>query len=337
MGGRRAYALALGVLGCTATSGDDGEAATASLGDAGSGGVDTADSGTGAGADDDDDDAASSGADDDDDDAESGGELKLDVAAGTTGAVPDSGCQKIDFLFIIDNSESMVDEQAALAASFDGFIDAIVETLDVEDYHVMVVDTDGTPYIEGCDGILGAGRIASGGGQDCQIVGGNRYMTVDQPDYVETFSCTAMVGATGNGKEHIMEAMFEAITTLNEPGECNGGFLRDDAILVVTVIADEGDFVTPGTPQDWHDTVVDAKHGQEEAVVPLGIISDLGKEGAPCTVVGGAMTNAPFIEMFIDSFEHGRRHSVCDPPYDGFFLEAVTSVELSCESFEPQG
>ena len=336
MGGRRAYALALGLVGCAATSSDD-EGADGGFGDGGSGGAGTATAESSAGSANDDDDDDDDAADDDDDDDETGGDLKLDVGAATTGALPEAGCQKIDFLFVIDNSESMVDEQAALAASFDGFIDAIVETLNVEDYHVMVVDTDGSPYLEGCDGVLGAGRVTSGAGKDCAIAGDQRYMTVDQPDYAEAFSCVALVGATGSGKEHIMEALFESITTLSQPGECNAGFLRDDAILVVTVIADEGDFVTPGTPQDWHDTVVAAKQGQEDAVVPLGIISDLGKEGAPCTVVGGANTNAPFIEMFIDSFEHGRRHSVCDPPYDDFFLEAVTSVELSCESFEPQG
>src|SRR5204862_5903779 len=32
------------------------------------------------------------------------------------------GCKKIDFLFVIDNSDSMDDEQANLARSFPGFI-----------------------------------------------------------------------------------------------------------------------------------------------------------------------------------------------------------------------
>jgi hypothetical protein len=72
--------------------------------------------------------------------------FKFDVAEGTgTGIDPsagDQGCEKVDFLFVIDNSGSMLDEQQSLIASFDGFIEAIQGTLMAQDYHIMVVDTD---------------------------------------------------------------------------------------------------------------------------------------------------------------------------------------------------
>ena len=45
------------------------------------------------------------------------------VTIGSGGASP--GCAKVDFLFVIDNSVSMKDEQDALIASFPGFIDSI--------------------------------------------------------------------------------------------------------------------------------------------------------------------------------------------------------------------
>ena len=50
------------------------------------------------------------------------------------------------------------------------------------------------------------------------------------------------VGVTyrdGDGSERPMEAMIAAVSTLNVPGQCNEGFLRKDALLVVTFITDE--------------------------------------------------------------------------------------------------
>jgi hypothetical protein len=55
----------------------------------------------------------------------------------------DKGCRKIDFLFVIDNSDSMDDEQANLARSFTGFIGVMRQVLDATDFHIMVVATGG--------------------------------------------------------------------------------------------------------------------------------------------------------------------------------------------------
>ncbi|MCY1072600.1 hypothetical protein OV090_48085 [Nannocystis sp. RBIL2] len=72
---------------------------------------------------------------------------KLDLGEqpeGTTGENDPlaAGCKKIDFLFVVDNSGSMADEQANLIASFPGFIDTITNTLAAKDYHIMAVSTD---------------------------------------------------------------------------------------------------------------------------------------------------------------------------------------------------
>src|SRR5690606_1637798 len=52
------------------------------------------------------------------------------------------GCEKVDFLFVIDNSGSMTEEQMALVTSFPGFIATISDTVMAQDYHLMVTDTD---------------------------------------------------------------------------------------------------------------------------------------------------------------------------------------------------
>ena len=84
--------------------------------------------------------------------------IKLDVVGGeemgtatTAGdAGNGNGCQKVDFLFVIDNSGSMLEEQNNLAGSFPSFINSIQSTLDAaQDYHIMVIDTDAWVY-SGC-------------------------------------------------------------------------------------------------------------------------------------------------------------------------------------------
>jgi len=90
---------------------------------------------------------------------------KLDLPGGGTGTVEETGlspkgCAKVDFLFVIDNSNSMADEQSSLIASFPGFIAAIEETLTADDYHIMTISTD--------DGYAGDGEEECGFGvQDC--------------------------------------------------------------------------------------------------------------------------------------------------------------------------
>jgi hypothetical protein len=79
---------------------------------------------------------------------------KLDVGVDTTGGTtgePEKGCRKVDFLFIIDNSGSMGDEQQNLIASFPGFIQTIQAELELaSDYHIMVIDTDAYVF-SGCE------------------------------------------------------------------------------------------------------------------------------------------------------------------------------------------
>ena len=60
------------------------------------------------------------------------GDVIYDVGDGATaeGGVNGPGCQKADFLFIVDNSGSMQDEQNNLIASFPGFISTIQDTFD---------------------------------------------------------------------------------------------------------------------------------------------------------------------------------------------------------------
>jgi hypothetical protein len=314
--------------------------------------------------------------------------LRFDV--GSELVLPDprehrEGCSKADFLFVIDNSNSMGDEQQHLIESFPGFIQAIEDQTAIIDYQILVVDTDGfaaseplspvgqyscadwcpcVPYqscsgascmppgAESCDVDPGAGKTRNEALIDCGFARpGQRYMTSSQADLPNTFACVARVGISGCGHERPMHAMVQAVGPLSASGQCNQGFLRDDAILVVTVITDEaedgsygGDLNSPGDPTSWKQALVQAKGGDERAAVVLALVGDSDlpspvctqKDPSSATGVAGAEP-APSLREFADSFEFGNWSSVCAASYVPFFETAIGVIEDACDVFIPPG
>lgn len=274
------------------------------------------------------------------------------------------GCDKVDFLFVIDNSSSMQDQQAALIASFPGFVDAIQTTLKADsDYHIIVVDTDAathcqvaggcaaeaktrcmdpgsgyacTAMYDACDTTLGAGVVEPTGeyasNMLCAIAGGKRYIVEGEPDIPATFACIAQVGTTGDNAEKPMDAMVAALSTaLVGPDGCNEGFLRDDAILVITFISDDPKVEDSGTPQTWYDAVLAVKHGDPESVVVIGITPYWPgcREDRPTDIRG--MHWAEFIMKWPRSV-HG---NVCELDYAPLFADAISEIDSACDTFKP--
>ncbi len=327
---------------------------------------------------------------------------KLDVAAPSTGSMADDsggdqGCDKVDFLFVIDNSGSMGDEQANLISSVPLFIDTIDDTLhEAQDYHLMVVDVDAWVFercqvacnpppecIDGmgecdplgapacidcllapicaadagfecgvtaplvCEDVLGAGVTFPRGQQasnvDCDFASGARYIDGSEPDLSEAFQCAARVGVGSWAPTELpMEAMVHAVTPGFDAAACNEGFLRDDAILVVTFITDESDAPgdSTGSPAYWKQALVDAKNGDESAVVVLGLFGDNDLPDGICEDLAGGSDDgaeaAPRLRQFVESFgDKGFFGSVCAPSYDPFFQEAVALIDTTCEEFLP--
>ena len=266
-------------------------------------------------------------------------------------AQPDS-CRKMDFLFVIDNSLSMEREQTNLAHSFPGFLSVIARELRASDYHIMVVDTDAmtpgevvaaekrkpsTPE-EVCDGTLGAGRRAQYGGGDCALASGERFMGAEQPELGATFACMAHVGTGGSSYEQPVGALLGAASAaLEAPGGCNDSFLRDDAVLVATIVTDEDDTASDGLPEAWRERLLQVKHGDESALVLLGLVADenrpKGLPGGPCADLGPG--GAPRLQAFIEGFRFGSLGAICADDYAPFFEQAVGVVGDACQQFVP--
>ncbi|MEM6995465.1 MAG: hypothetical protein AAF721_33455 [Myxococcota bacterium] len=325
------------------------------------------------------------------------GEIKFDTPGGDDGT-NGIGCQKIDFLFVVDNSGSMADEQQNLVSSFPDFFDTIAATLEADDFHIMVVTTDGDSFtttgtgtnivcsngncscsptpdccetacglsgsetcfgvpcsqqeeLEDCDGQRGAGRRFSQD-ESCGFENAGRYVTGADQNLAAALACASDVGTFGSGNEVPMDAMLKATAPeINAAAGCNEGFLRDDAVLVVTFITDEEDdhenlsgidFGSPGTPQAWHDEIVANKNGLEDGVVVLGLFGDGDQADGVCGPYdGNAGTGAepaPRLREFVESFgDRGIVGSVCAPSYNEFFVDAVATIDTTCDEFEPEG
>jgi hypothetical protein len=297
----------------------------------------------------------------------SAGGPKFDLGQGSAGdgVTPEDGCQAVDFLFVIDNSVSMEGEQAALVEAFPGFIDTIQTTLAADsDYHIMVADTDEwgrcntangfmgmdngsdtcNAYIAqtnfvACDAVRGAGVVHPAGqfasNMPCAFSGGKRYIEAGEPDLAAAFTCAAQVGVAGHPSERPMDAITEALSDpLNAPGGCNEGFLRDDALLVITFMSDDPNYEDTDGPAQWYDAVVAAKGGDPTAVVVLGLTPNW----PGCQPNGGPPKGAHWTE-FLEMFDNGLHGDVCGDAasYIDFFSQAVSTIDQACDSFTPPG
>ena len=311
-----------------------------------------------------------------DEDSGEGPEPLYDVGVADDGGGPATdGCTKIDFLFVVDNSGSMGAHQSALVDSFGPFIETIFGTVQAQDFHIMVTDSDAGSDIEDtcepcspnsfwcddwctakadldvdCETTLGAGEVApynfEASNTICGVPDGNRFLTsgLDQAEITDLFQCMARVGTFGSGAELPTSAIVEAVGPQNGAGGCNPGFVRDDAVLVVTFITDDSpvdgtpdNASTVGEPQAWYEAVVAAKNGDPNDVVMLGIINT---EDASCVDGAGGTPVHPterfveFVELFGD---HGLTANICASDYNAFFEQAVGLIDTACDEFEPEG
>lgn len=290
------------------------------------------------------------------------GGIAIDGGGGSAadGGGGDTGCQKIDFLFVVDNSVSMEGEQALLVASFPGFISAIENTVKAgSNYHILVTDTDewgrcntANPWtgmnpgsttcnayiqstvFEECDRTRGAGVVHPAGehasNQICPFPAGRRYLQEGDANISSTFACAAQVGVAGHPSERPMDSMVAALSpAMNGPGGCNEGFLRDDAVLVITFISDDPNYEDTGDAQTWYDAVVQAKKGNPDSVVVVGLtpaFSGCGGNGTP--------KGAHWAE-FVAKFKYSLHASVCSADYATVFGDAIQLIDDSCDQYVP--
>ncbi len=283
------------------------------------------------------------------------------------GPLQPAGCEgKIDFLFVISTQGTMKPKQERLLASFPGFMDAIKEQLSDFDVHVLAANTDESWALDNCDDCsdscdpqglppfcgaeftacdkkVGAGVTFPTGeyasNRRCAIDSGSRYITSEQQNLAETFACIAQVGIDGSGitGETMVAALQPKINDPQDDYACNGGFLRDDALLVVTLIQDTYDSDSLGTPDDWIATLRTAKHDDDDAFMVLVLTTDVDLGYMQLCWPNEYNPNPNPLRTLGDGVEHGFVGSICMDSYGDWFKERVTYLVDLCDDFVPPG
>jgi len=223
-----------------------------------------------------------------------------------------------DILFVVDNSGSMREEQENLAANFASFIDAL--SGGGGDFRLAIITTDGAGFGQCAEGVEPSDSECGGfvsfefaseypfqrtGTDDSMCVetgtplscfvtddGGRAVISSDQtPEEIEqSFRQAVRVGTCGDGVEVGLETMRRALERTQ--GGCNGGFLRDEANLVVVFVSDE-----PGRSLDDDDradgiqdeelepfvrALADAKGGDLSKVRAAAIVGAVDGRASDC-------------------------------------------------------
>jgi hypothetical protein len=141
---------------------------------------------------------------------------------------------EVDILFVMDDSNSMAEEQAELAAGFQGFIDEVEEANSKFRIGVVSTSQDTTDPLRG------------------QLIGDPPYLTAED-DYVREFRERIAVGTGGSDLEQGLLAAALAVQPELLAG-ANAGFLRDGAQLLVAFVSDEEDCSHNGSLDGFEST-----------------------------------------------------------------------------------
>ncbi len=283
------------------------------------------------------------------------------------GAPQPAGCEgKIDFLFVVSSEGTMQSSQEALLASLPSFMDAIQAQFSDFDYHILSANTapgwgikdcsvctegcdpEGEPpycsaAVTACDKKVGAGKIFPVGlyasNRLCDIDSGLRYITTGQQNLNEVFACTAQVGIHGSGIT--AEAMVAALQPeINDPKKdyaCNSGFLRDDALLVVTIIADSYDNDSAGTVDEWIEALRASKDYDDDAFAVLLLTTDIDVDYQQLCFPNEFDPQKNRLRLLAEGIEHNFIGSICLKDYAPFFAEHVGALVDLCDDFVPPG
>ena len=249
-------------------------------------------------------------------------------------------CTGIDILFVVDNSETMLEEQIRIqgtAANWLSMVNASAITAS-NNLNVGVITTD-EPEL----------RTVDSTGASCGFASGLPFMQYGQPlgmfdpvAFAAELGCALDVGLDGSSNERPIDMIREALSPALTDGGANDGFLRTDSLLLIVLLTDEEDdfeaktsWGSDGDPDQWIADVAAFKGDIEKDVVVLSLIGvDPPNECPPHQWDG--MTGAelsPRLAQFTDGFPAGAVHDLCSQDYTSFLNGVVPGISGSCANF----
>jgi hypothetical protein len=286
--------------------------------------------------------------DDDDDDGDGNGEPEA--------------CNKMDILFVIDNSGSMQEEQTNLASNFPKFIQVLndyrAENGEPLDYRLGITTTavsaslEQPPIIPGFPPV--AVPVTGDDGRLLKVAScgmTNKWISSGDADVAGTFACAAKVGVDGSGFEMHFKAVDLALTDRVNDGS-NAGFLREDALLAVVILSDEDDcsHVANTITLDPSSTAacpsgqlldgaalvntLDQVKGDRARWAAAVIAGPPGQ--ATCESDFGSADPGNRLESFITAVgTNAIMSSICDGDLSEGLLDAVNTFDEACQAFVP--
>ncbi|WP_257458489.1 choice-of-anchor D domain-containing protein [Archangium lipolyticum] len=237
---------------------------------------------------------------------------------------------KVDVLFVVDNTASMVEEQPRIVSAMPAFADAALAK--GVDLHVAVTTTGIDSATNACPGGARGGEAGRFFPVDNS---GPRILTHNTPDLAGVLRKNVDVGqcaAVEQGFEAVRRALSEPLVNgaddprTPEPNDGNRGFLRDEAALVVVFMGDEDDH-----SPDSVDTYVRFLQGRKGANQPQRMtIYAIAPTASGCPTSGGAGTR--YAEAAART--GGEVLSVCTPDYAPL-LRAVANKAFSAQDRFP--
>ncbi|MFL5308265.1 MAG: hypothetical protein ACJ8F1_23840 [Polyangia bacterium] len=208
------------------------------------------------------------------------------VVTTSTGAVTATGArEKVDLLFMVDNSSSMAPAQQKLIHELQSFA-AALEALPggLPDLHVAVVSSDmGAPGDVagplGCSEFGDMGTFHAAPSGDCAATGlepGAMFISNSggvanyTGELSDVLTCIAALGSSGCGFENQLGSVARALGADGQPPPAaNAGFLRDDAELAIILLSNEDDCSAPPDT-----TLFSLNGGAQSLSNPLGPIAN---------------------------------------------------------------
>ncbi len=299
---------------------------------------------------------------DDQGSADGGGGAGRDSGGGPNefaDAAPAEACEKMDILFVIDNSGSMREEQDNLITNFPGFA-SLIQNYTTQsgvalDYRIAVT-TAGRDVSYDIT-VPGFGTIPfteSGDNGDFRRGCGLTRPWIERgdADVSGTFSCIANVGTGGPGAEMPLLGLEWSLNQRVADGT-NAGFLRDDALLAVVMITDQDDcsrnddgFTIDGSKPTCFDP-------NDSNILPLShylsfldglkgargrwassVIAGIGP-GSCTSSFGEAAEATRMIDFVAQAGDNTVLSSICDGDLTSALRDALDQFEASCNSFPP--
>ena len=274
-------------------------------------------------------------------------------------AAPDSAaadeCQKMDIVFVVDDSGSMEEEQTNLAKNFPKFasvLDAFKTKSGASlDYRIAVtttgrdvaytIDALGFMVPSNEKGDNGAFKVTSSCGG-----GSQRWVNRSDSSAESTFECRAQVGTSGPSLEMPLYALKLAFNDRMADGT-NAGFLRDDALLAIVIITDEDDC----SREDNNFTIMSDScltmpnlHPVAEYAAMLDTAAKGAGRWAAAVIAGDKSCKSSFgdaieaarLKDFVSvAGKNGTFSSICDGDLTNGLQKALDTFDAACRSLPP--